>query len=74
MANLYEALNAVVEQRLKEAFRTDTVINLADWVDDFTASLADVIVYGAPGAEREWLIDYAIDRLRHHVAEKTDGV
>ena len=74
MPELYEAMNAIVEQRLKEALRTDAVINLPDWVDDITAALADVIVNGAPSDEREQLIDYAIDRLRRHVAEKADEV
>src|SRR6476660_1681968 len=60
VAELYEALNAVVEQRLKETLRTDTMINLPDLVDDFAASLADVIVCGDAGGERERLIDYAI--------------
>jgi hypothetical protein len=49
--------------------RTGETINLPDWVDDFAASFADMIVQGAPEEEQLELAEYAVERLRYLIAE-----
>jgi hypothetical protein len=43
MPDLYEAINDLVEQRLRDAFETGETINVPDLVSQITESLADVI-------------------------------
>jgi hypothetical protein len=69
MSDLHTAINELVEQRLKQVLRTGETINLPDWVDDFAASFADMIVQGAPEEEQLELAEYAVERLRYFIAE-----
>jgi hypothetical protein len=44
MPNLCEAINDLVEQRLRQAFETGETINVPDLASEITESLADLIV------------------------------
>jgi hypothetical protein len=68
MLNLCEAINGLVEQRLRRALETGETIN--DLASEIAESLADLIVTGAPPEEQPHLIAHVVDELARLVAEK----
>ena len=74
MTDLYAAIHQLIEQRLKEALRTDEQINLPDRIDDFAEAFADLIVNGAPEHELDRMIQYALQSLNDCIREKRDAI
>ena len=72
MDNLYEAINDLVEQRLRDAFETGETINVPDLVSEMTESLADVIVCSAPLEEQSLLMAHVVEELGRLVKEKRE--
>jgi hypothetical protein len=58
MPNLSEAINELVEQRLRRALETGETINVYDLASEITASLADLIVSSALPDEQPRLIEH----------------
>ena len=48
MPNLCDAINDLVEQRLRDALETGHAVNVPDLASQMTESLADLIVCSAP--------------------------
>jgi hypothetical protein len=70
MPNLYEAINNLVEQRLRDAFETGQIVNVPDLASQMTESLADLIVCSAPPEEQLRLIAHVMSELGRFVKEK----
>jgi hypothetical protein len=47
-SNLCDAINALIERRLRHAFETGHTVNVPDLASEMTESLADLIVCSAP--------------------------
>ena len=52
MPNLCDAINDLVEQRLRDALETGHAVNVPDLASQMTESLADLIVCSAPPDEQ----------------------
>jgi hypothetical protein len=70
MPTLCEAINKLVEQRLRRALETGETINVPDLASEITESLADLIVTGALPEEQPRLIDHVVSELDRFVTEK----
>jgi heptaprenylglyceryl phosphate synthase len=70
MPTLSEAINELVEQRLRRALDSGETINMPDLASEITESLADLIVIGAPPEEQPGLIAHVVAQLGRFVAEK----
>jgi heptaprenylglyceryl phosphate synthase len=70
MPTLCEAINKLVEQRLRRALETGETINVPDLASEITESLADLIVTGAPPEEQPRLVDHVVSELDRFVTEK----
>jgi hypothetical protein len=73
MPDLYEAINDLVEQRLRDAFETGETINVPDLVSQITESLADVIVCSAPLEDQARLMAHVVAELGRLVEEKREA-
>ena len=80
MSGLCEAINNVVEKRLRRAFKTgETInktgetINVPDLASEMTESLADLIVCSAPPEEQPRLIAHVVAELGRFVEEKREA-
>jgi len=62
-ANLYEAINNLVDQRLRDAFETGQIVNVPDLASEMAESLADLIVCSAPPEEQTRLMAHVVEEL-----------
>jgi chemotaxis methyl-accepting protein methylase len=60
MSSLSEAINDLVERRLRRALETGEMINVPDLASEITDSLADLIVTSALPDEQPRLIDHVV--------------
>ena len=70
MADLCEAINQLVEDRLLRALKTGEIINVPDIASQMTESLADLIVCSAPSAEQRRLVAHRLTELNRFLLEK----
>jgi cytochrome P450 len=70
MAALHEAINNLIEQRLRRALETGETVNVPDLAAEMTESLADLVVCGAPPEEQPRLIAYIVGQLGRFVTDK----
>ena len=73
MPKLCEAINDLVEQRLREEFETGQIVNVPDLASEMTESLADLIVCSAPPEEQVRLIAHVVAELGRFVREKREA-
>jgi hypothetical protein len=72
MPNLYEAINNLVDQRLRDAFETGQIVNVPDLASEMAESLADLIVCSAP-PEEQTRMAHVVEELGRLVKEKRDA-
>jgi hypothetical protein len=72
-AHLCEAINDLVEQRLRDAFETGHTINVPNLASEITESLADLIVCSAPSEEQPRLIAHVVAELGRFVKERGEA-
>ena len=73
MPNLCEAINDLVEHRLRDAFETGHTVNVPHLASQMTESLADLIVCSAPAEEQVRLIAHVVAELGRFVREKREA-
>src|SRR4051794_21690052 len=73
MPNVCEAINGLVEERLRDAFETGHTINVPHLASEMTESLADLIVCGAPPEEQPRLIAHVVAELGRFRQGKARG-
>jgi hypothetical protein len=73
MPNLYEAINGLVEQRLRQGIESGETINVPDLASEITESLADLIVCSAPPEEVPRLIAHVVGELGRFVEEEREA-
>ena len=73
MPDLCEAINDLVEQRLRDAFETGHTVNVPDLASEITESLADLIVCSTPSEEQPRLIAHVVAELGRFVKKKGDA-
>jgi hypothetical protein len=73
MTNLCEAINHLVEKRLRRALMSGEVINVSDIASQMAESLADLIVCSAPSKERPRLVAHVLTELNRFLVEKREA-
>jgi dihydrofolate reductase len=73
MPNLCEAINDLVEERLRDALETGQIINVPDLASQMTESIADLIVCSAPPEEQPRMIAHVVDELGRFVKKKQEA-
>ena len=73
MPDLGEAINDLVEQRLRLALETGHTVNVPDLASEITESLADLIVCSAPAEEQLRLVAHVVAELGRFVREKREA-
>jgi hypothetical protein len=63
MSNLCDAINDLVEKRLRDTFETGHTVNVPDLASEITESLADLIVCSAPPEEQSLLMAQSLKSL-----------
>jgi hypothetical protein len=73
MTNLCEAINHLVEKRLRRALMSGEVINVSDIASQMAESLADLIVCSAPSKERPRLVAHVLTELNRFLVENREA-
>jgi hypothetical protein len=73
MLNLCEAINGLVEQRLRQAIETGETLNVPDLASEITESLADLVVCSAPPKEQLQLFTHVVKELGRFIGEKREA-
>jgi hypothetical protein len=69
VADLYDDINALVDEKLKRVNAGGEAVDLTEWVSQVTESLADMIVFGTPAELQHQMMLYAMERLDHFISE-----
>jgi hypothetical protein len=70
MPDLYEAINQIVEKRLRQAFETGEIINVLDLASQMTESLADLMICCAAPEEQPRLVAHVLTVLNRFLLDK----
>jgi hypothetical protein len=73
MTNLCEAINHLVEKRLRRALMSGEIISVPDIASQMAESLADLIVCSAPSTERPRLVAHVLTELNRFLVEKREA-
>ena len=68
-ASLYEEINNLIVERLKEMLLTEERVNVPDWLSDMAACIADLILE-QPEDEQAKLAAHAHKELDQHISER----
>jgi hypothetical protein len=73
MTDLSDAINHLVEKRLRQALLSGEIINVPELASQMAESLADLIVCSAPSKERPRLVAHVLTELNRFLLEKREA-